>query len=132
TTGHYFSSHIAQPLARGLTRDSGFFVRLTLPTVVFGQTSGALRFVSLALHVLSQGRKAPQVRFSEECFRTSLPFGNPVSLKLDRYSLHTRPQKSRGTLQAWMNSRNESNITSRSKHRQLVLLHPIFQGRILF
>jgi len=55
-----------------LTRDSGFPLRLTLPTVAPGQTPGALRFVSLALHILSQGRKAPQVRFSEECFRILL------------------------------------------------------------
>ena len=58
----------------------------------------------------------------------------PVSLKLHRYSLllHTRPQKSRGTLQAWINSRNQTTIASRSKHRQLVLLHPTSENRDLF
>ena len=76
TASHYFSSYIAQPVAHGLTRDSGFPLRLTLPTVAPGQTPGALRFVSLALHILSQGRKAPQVRFSEECFRIALLCGN--------------------------------------------------------
>jgi len=50
----------------------------------------------------------------------------PVSLKLVRYSATfcTRPQKSRGIQQAWMNSRNQTTIASRSKHRQLVFLHP--------
>jgi len=45
---------------RALTRDSGFPLRLTPPTVAPGQTPGALRFVSLALHIPShkgEGRR---------------------------------------------------------------------------
>ena len=77
-----------QPLlltAHKCRRDSGFLFRLTLPTVTPGQTAGAFRFVSPALHIppqttvapglaaseaLTIGRKAPQERFSEECLRT--------------------------------------------------------------
>lgn len=35
-----------------LERDAGFPFRLSLPTVAPGQIAGALRFVSLALHIL--------------------------------------------------------------------------------
>jgi len=45
-TSHRAGSHLQR------TRDSGFPLRLTLPTVAPGQTPGALRFVSLALHIL--------------------------------------------------------------------------------
>ena len=47
-------------------RDSGILFRLTLPTVAPGQTPGALRFVSLALHIPHKRMEAPQERFSEE------------------------------------------------------------------
>jgi hypothetical protein len=43
---HYFS-----PQNAGEILDS---LRLSLPTVAPGQTPGALRFVSLALHILPQ------------------------------------------------------------------------------
>ena len=74
-------------------------LRLSLPTVAPGQFPGALRFVSLALHILSQGRKAAQARFSEECFRaysdpeTRFSKAQPLLF----YSVHKRPQKSRHT-----------------------------------
>jgi hypothetical protein len=64
-TDHYFS-----PRTNAAER---FWIplRLSPPTVAPGQTAGALRFVSLALHILPQSWKAPQERFSEENFRTS-------------------------------------------------------------
>ena len=121
---HYFSSCIAQPYPRA---DERFWIplRLTLPTVAPGQTPGALRFVSLALHILSQGRKAPQARFSEECFR---PYSDPET-RLSKarpllFTVCTTPTKSCGIQQAWMNSRNQTTIATRSKHRQPVVLHP--------
>ena len=48
---HYFSprSLLSQTNAE---RDSGFPFRLSLPTVAPGPFAGALRFVSLALHIL--------------------------------------------------------------------------------
>jgi len=99
---------VSTPLAR--TRDSGFPLRLSLPTVVPGQTPGALRFVSLALHILPH--KGERHRRYVSARNVSEPYSirKLVSLKLHRYSC-TRPQKSRGTQQAWMNSRNPSNIT---------------------
>ena len=111
--------------ACALTRDSGFPLRLTPPTVAPGQTPGALRFVSLALHILSQGRKAPQARFSEECFR---PYPDPETrfskARPLLFTVCTTPTKSGGIQQAWMNSRNQTTIATRSKHRQPVVLHP--------
>ncbi len=53
-------SYRAVTRMRVLTRDSGFPLRLTPPTVAPGQTPGALRFVSLALHIPShkgEGRR---------------------------------------------------------------------------
>jgi len=100
-------------------------LRLSLPTVAPGQTPGALRFVSLALHILphkgERRRRYVSARNASELyFHPETRFSKARPL----LSLHTRPQKSRGTQQAWMNSRNQITIARRSKHRQLVLLHP--------
>jgi len=57
TANHYFSPR-GLLTASWRRRDSGFPFRLTLPTVAPGQTPGALRFVSLALHILPRkGRR---------------------------------------------------------------------------
>jgi hypothetical protein len=47
-----------------------------------------------------------------------------VSLKLSCESPHIRAAKTHSTQQAWMNSRNQTNITSACKHRQHSILHP--------
>jgi hypothetical protein len=47
-TSHYFSPRTK------CRRDYGFLIRLTPPTVAPGQIPEALRFVSLALHILPQ------------------------------------------------------------------------------
>ena len=95
------------------TRDSGFPLRLTLPTVAPGQTPGALRFVSLALHILSH--KGERRRRHVSARNVSEPhFFNSetrFSKALPLHFAHT-PTKSRGAQQAWMNSRNQSNVTN--------------------
>src|SRR5215831_4095009 len=95
---HYFSSLFAQVPTCQRTRDSGFPLRLSLPTVAPGQTPGALRFVSLALHILPH--KGERHRRYVSARNVSEPYssGNPVSLKLDRYSstlAHTPTRKLR-------------------------------------
>jgi hypothetical protein len=86
-------------------------LRLSPPTVAPGQIPGALRFVSLALHILphkgERRRRNVSARnvsepylLSETCFSKARPL----------LSAHT-PTKSCGTQQAWMNSRNLFNIT---------------------
>jgi hypothetical protein len=65
---HYFSLPFTQVHTRKRTRDSGFPLRLTLPTVAPGQNPGALRFVSLALHVLSHRAKGGAGTFQRGMF----------------------------------------------------------------
>jgi len=52
TSGHYFSLRSLLTHKPAPERDSGFPFRLSLPTVAPGPFAGALRFVSLALHIL--------------------------------------------------------------------------------
>jgi hypothetical protein len=89
---HYFSPRNLVT-ASSRRRDSGFPFRLTLPTVAPGQTTGALRFVSLALHILSQkgerhrryvsARKVPEPDFNSEThFSTAqLPISTDTAAK---------------------------------------------------
>jgi hypothetical protein len=72
-------------------------LRLSPPTVAPGQTAGALRFVSLALHILPQSWKAPQERFSEENFRTSTSSGNAFLNRSTASSLPVRQKSSQHT-----------------------------------
>jgi hypothetical protein len=114
-------------------------LRFMLPTVAPGKNSGVLRIASSVLHILPQttfapdsgapaalviGQKAAQERFSEESFRhlTSL-HRKRISQKLCRKSPHTSAG-THGTQQAWINSRNLSNIATEWKHRQPIFLHP--------
>jgi len=98
-------------------------LRLSPPTVAPGLTPGALRFVSLALHVLRKRAKAPQERFSEEVSDSTPTRKRVCSTASLRFPADT--QKTRSTQQAWINSRNQTTIASGSKHRQHVFLHPI-------
>jgi hypothetical protein len=52
SAGHYFSLRSLLTRKPAPERDSGFPFRLSLPTVAPGPFAGALRFVSLALHIL--------------------------------------------------------------------------------
>ena len=116
-------------------------LRFMLPTVAPGKNSGVLRIASSVLHILPQttfapdsgapaalviGQKAAQEHFSEESFRrlTSEPLHRKrISQKLCRKSPHTSAG-THGTQQAWINSRNLSNIATEWKHRQPIFLHP--------
>jgi hypothetical protein len=117
--------------------------RFMLPTVAPGKNSGVLRIGSSVLHILPQttaapdsgapaalviGQKAAQERFSEESFRnlTSL-HRKRISQKLYRRLLHTFTE-THGTQQAWINSRNLSNIATEWKHRQPIFLHPTIEA----
>ena len=112
-------------------RDSGFPVRLTLPTVAPGQIPGALRFVSLALHILRERAKAPQARFSEEVSGKILPPETRFLKSSAADSPHTPPRdETRSAQQAWMYSRNPSTITSAREHRQPAILHPTGDGSV--
>jgi hypothetical protein len=119
----------------------GSQLRFMLPTVAPGKNSGVLRIASSVLHILPQttvapdsgtpaalviGQKAAQERFSEESFRhlTSEPSHRKhVSQKLYRKFPHTSTG-THSTQQAWINSRNLSNIATEWKHRQPIFLHP--------
>src|SRR5271165_4145742 len=109
-TSHYFSQPRFQQSRR---RDSGFLFRLSLPTVAPGQTPGALRFVSLALHVLPH--KGGRRRRYVSARKVSEPYYHPEThfqkLPLQLPCRCTR--KTRSTKQAWMTSRNQFNITTR-------------------
>jgi hypothetical protein len=99
-------------------------LRLTPPTVAPGQTPGALRFVSLALHILRIRAKGAAGTFqrgkfpNRSCIRKHIFYSHTASLP------RIPPQKTRSTQQAWMNSRNQTNITSAVKHRQPLIMHP--------
>ena len=118
---------------RATERDSGNSHWLPLPTVAPGRTAGALRIASFVLHILSRtafatrlasqalvkGRKAAQERFSEEASGSVPPetcFSNSTVDSADLRGTY-------GTQQAWVNSRNQSNIATRPKHRQLIFSH---------
>ena len=96
-----------------------------LPTVAPGPTAGALRFVSLALHILphkgERRRRNVSARKVSEPYHTSIR--KRISLKLKCRSAHTTA-KTDSAQQAWMNSRNLTTIASVAKHRQLVFSHP--------
>jgi hypothetical protein len=63
-----------------------------------GQIPEALRFVSLALHILPHiGQKAPQVRFSEECFRIALLLENVFLKSPTADLLHTSAENPQQT-----------------------------------
>ena len=104
-------------------QDSGFLLRLSLPTVAPGPIPGALRFASLALHIPHIAWKAPQVRFSEENFR--IVTASETYSKAHCESLAQVHRKTHSTQQACMNSRNQINITTAGTHRQPVFSHPI-------
>ena len=64
----------------------------------------------------------PQERFSEEA--SELTSRNIFLKSSTANSLRTQLQKISSAQQAWMNSRNQTNITSSLKHRQPVFRHP--------
>jgi len=117
-------------------------LRFMLPTVAPGKNSGVLRIASSVLHILPQttvapdsgapaalviGQKAAQERFSEESFRyfTYLLTTSPethFSKALPKVPAHSTG--THGTQQAWINSRNLTNIATGWKHRQPIFLHP--------
>jgi len=127
---HYFSlrSRISNSSRQ---RDSGFPVRLTLPTVAPGPTSGALRFVSLALHIPShkgEGRRrnVSARNISEPSCRPETLFSSLAPL---RAFAHTDAKTHRAQ-QAWMNSRNQTTIATAFTHRQHTFLHPTLGGKV--
>lgn len=124
SAGHYFSLRSLLTRKPAPERDSGFPFRLSLPTVAPGPFAGALRFVSLALHILphkgERRRRNVLARKVSDHFSTR----KRISLQLNCRLPRTPPQKTRSTQQAWMNSRNLTTITTAQKHRQLVFLHP--------
>ena len=104
--------------------------RLSLPTVAPGQTPGALRFVSLALHILPQ--KGGRHRRNVSARKVSEPALHPethFSIALLQVSVHYARRKTDSTQQAWMYSRNQTTIASACKHRQPVFLHPTRSAR---
>ena len=112
-----------QPLLlTGHRQDSGFPIRLSLPTVAPGPIPGALRFVSLALHILPHSVEGAAGAFQRGKFPNRDRIGNALksSLQVSR----TAHSKTHSTLQAWMNSRNQINITTAGAHRQPVFSHP--------
>jgi hypothetical protein len=104
--------------------DSGFPLDLRRRRWRPAKTPGALRFVSLAPHILPQkggrhrrnvsARKVsepalhPETRFSKALPQVRCPHGS----------------KTHSPQQAWMYSRNQTTIASVRKHRQPVFLHP--------
>ena len=100
-------------------------LRLSLPTVAPGQTPGALRFVSPALHILRIRAKGTAGAFQ----RGKFPNSTSTRKRVCSYSItaisRAQPRNTGSTQQAWMNSRNQSTIATRSKHRQHVFLHPM-------
>ena len=73
-------------------------LRLTLPTVAPGQTPGALRFVSLALHILShKGERRRRYVSARKVSEFTSLIRKLVSLKLYCKSLHTLAKKSQRT-----------------------------------
>jgi hypothetical protein len=121
---HYFSPRKFASANRA--REILDSLRLSPPTVAPGQTPGALRFVSLALHILPQkgGRHRRNVsarNVSELLLHSETHFSTaPLP------ALRTIAQEPCSTQQAWMYSRNQTTIASCCKHRQPVFLHPTF------
>src|SRR3974390_3461842 len=100
-------------------------LRLSLPTVAPGQFPGALRFVSLALHILPQWAEGTAGTFQRGKFPNTHCRRKRVSLKLNcKFATRNIAQKTHSTQQAWMYSRNQTTIASACKHRQPVFLHP--------
>ena len=124
SAGHYFSLRSLVTHKPAPERDSGFPFRLSLPTVAPGPFAGALRFVSLALHILphkgERRRRNVSARKVSEPDAESETHFSTAQLPSPR----TPPQKTSSTQQAWMNSRNLTTIATAQKHRQLVFLHP--------
>ena len=76
------------------------------------KTPGALRFVSLALHILSHKGERRRRNVSARKSPNHRSIRRRVSQKLTCKSpAHTAPQKTHKIQQAWMNSRNPFNIT---------------------
>ena len=121
---HYFSPRHSITTSKR-RRDSGFPFRLTLPTVAPGQTPGALRFVSLPLHILPQKggrhRRSISARKNFRNYWTYCSIRKRISRKL---ICELRTHKSDNAQPAWVISRNQSTIASGSEHRQPVFLHP--------
>ena len=107
---HYFSPRSFIPASHA--REILDSLRLTPPTVAPGQTPGALRFVSLALHILPhKGRRRRRNVSARKVFRPEL------HLKTRSQKLHCRlpaqtAQKNHSTQQARMNSRNQTTIAT--------------------
>src|SRR5208282_1931619 len=89
---------------------------------------GALRFVSLALHVLPQkgGRRRRNVS-ARKVSVSIVQSGNAFQKLRCNSATHSRG-KLRSAQQAWMYSRNQTTIASAAKHRQLMFLHPTFRS----
>src|SRR3984957_16840851 len=104
-------------------------LRLSLPTVAPGRTPGALRFVSLALHILPQ--KGGRRRRNVSARKVSEPAHHPEThFSIARpQDLCTHRRKTHSTQQAWMYSRNQTTIASACEHRQPVFLHPTLRTR---
>jgi hypothetical protein len=93
---HYFSprSLLSQTNAE---RDSGFPFRLSLPTVAPGPFAGALRFVSLALHILPH--KGERRRRNVSARKVSEPdkVGNAFLYSSTAVSTHTAAENQQHT-----------------------------------
>ena len=75
-------------------------------------------------------RKAPQARFSEESLRTRTSIRKQIFSKAQLQVLCAHQHaESRSAQQAWMNSRNQTTITSAREHRQPGFLHPRDDGQ---
>jgi hypothetical protein len=101
-----------QPLLLTVNRqDSGFLFRLTLSTVAPGLIAGALRFASLALHVISHKgeRRRRCVSARKVSYSTAV---RKHTLKSSGASSPFLTGRTRSTQQAWMNSRNLSTIAT--------------------
>ena len=85
----------------------GHSVSSTLPCISFRIRAKG------AAGTFQRGMLPNPTRIRKPCFSKARP---PLSA-------HT-PTESCSTQQAWMNSRNQTTIARRSKHRQPVLLHP--------
>jgi len=88
------------------------------PTVAPGQIPGALRFVSLALHVLPHRVKGSAGLFQRGSFRTLHRDPKTHFQKLCCQISACLHRISSSPQQAWMYSRNPSNIASVCKQRQ--------------
>jgi hypothetical protein len=121
-TSHYFSQHVSPCQRR---RDSGFPKTFAADGGA-RPIPGALRFVSLALHILPLCAEGTAGTFQRGMFSNSTAIRKRIAQQLVASLRGTfMHDAARRTLQqAWMNSRNQTTIASVTKHRQHQFLHP--------